>query len=210
MDDLLPKLGVKFKSSSQDRSQKTLRDLMEAGTKLVESGDPEQFTSRNISKISGYALGTVSNHLGTIENVFIWAIEQLKKQKLKGIIDVMENSDENLTVDELCKLIADAYFEMVGEINPKIIQFFNQLALKRAKKVSEILVYPDIFSDVIYRLSRRNKSGTIRELTPEEAKWVSRSMVLFNRRPFIEEDPVAGTEEHRRIAIDNMIRLLRR
>lgn len=209
MDDLLPKLGVKFKSSSQDRSQKTLRDLMEAGTKLVESGDPEQFTSRNISKISGYALGTVSNHLGTIENVFIWAIEQLKKQKLKGIIDVMENSDENLTVDELCKLIADAYFEMVGEINPKIIQFFNQLALKRAKKVSEILVYPDIFSDVIYRLSRRNKSGTIRELTPEEAKWVSRSMVLFNRRPFIEEDPVAGTEEHRRIAIDNMIRLLR-
>lgn len=210
MDDLLPKLGVKFKSSSQDRSQKTLRDLMEAGTKLVESGDPEQFTSRNISKISGYALGTVSNHLGTIENVFIWAIEQLKKQKLKGIIDVMENSDENLTVDELCKLIADAYFEMVGEINPKIIQFFNQLALKRAKKVSEILVYPDIFSDVIYRLSRRNKSGTIRELTPEEAKWVSRSMVLFNRRPFIEEDPVAGTEEHRRIAIDNMIRLLRK
>lgn len=209
MDDLLPKLGVKFKSSSQDRSQKTLRDLMEAGTKLVESGDPEQFTSRNISKISGYALGTVSNHLGTIENVFIWAIEQLKRQKLKGIIDVMENSDENLTVEELCKLIADAYFEMVGEINPKIIQFFNQLALKRAKKVSEILVYPDIFSDVIYRLSRRNKSGTIRELTPEEAKWVSRSMVLFNRRPFIEEDPVAGTEEHRRIAIDNMIRLLR-
>lgn len=210
MDDLLPKLGVKFKSSSQDRSQKTLRDLMEAGTKLVESGDPEQFTSRNISKISGYALGTVSNHLGTIENVFIWAIEQLKKQKLKGIIDVMENSDENLPVDELCKLIANAYFEMVGEINPKIIQFFNQLALKRAKKVSEILVYPDIFSDVIYRLSRRNKSGTIRELTPEEAKWVSRSMVLFNRRPFIEEDPVAGTEEHRRIAIDNMIRLLRK
>lgn len=120
----------------------------------------------------------------------------------------MENSDENLPVDELCTLIADSYFEMVGEINPKIIQFFNELALKE-QKVSEVLTYPNIFSDVIYKLSIRNKSGTIRELSIEEAKWVSRPMVLFNRWPFIEEDPIAGTEEHRRIAIDNMIRLLK-
>lgn len=72
MDDLLPKLGVKFKPSTQERSQKTLRDLMGAGVIPVKSGDPDKFTSRNISKISGYSLGTVSNHLVTIENVFIW------------------------------------------------------------------------------------------------------------------------------------------
>lgn len=210
MDDLLPKLGVKFKPSTQERSQKTLRDLMEAGAILVESGDPEQFTTRNISKISGYSLGTVSNHLGTIENLFIWAIEKLKKQKLKEIVEVIDNSDPNMPVDQLCEAIVDAYFDMVADINPKIIHFFNELALKRAKKISEILVYPNIFSDVIYRLSQRNQSGTIRDLNPEEAKWVSRAMVLFNRRPFIEEDQIAGTEDHRRIAIDNMIRLLKK
>ena len=210
MDDFLPKLGVKFKPSTQERSQKTLRDLMEAGVILVESGDPEQFTTRNISKISGYALGTVINHLGTVENVFIWAIEQLKKRKLKGIVEVIEFSDANMPVDLLCESIVTAYFEMVDEINPKLIKFFNELALKRAKKISEILVYPNIFSEGIYQLSKRNQSGTIRDLTMEEAKWISRSMVLFNRRPFVEEDPIAGTDEHRRIAIDNMIRLLKK
>ena len=209
MDDLLPKLGVKFKTSTQERSQKTLRDLMEAGVILVESGDPDKFTSRNISKVSGYSLGTVSKHLGTIENVFIWAIEKLKRNKLGGIIEVIDSSDPNMSVEIICELIVDEYFEMVNDVNPKLIKFFNELALKRARKISEILVYPKIFSDVIFRLSERNTSGTIRKMTLEEAKWISRSMVLFNRRPFIEDDPIAGTNEHRRIAIDNMIRLLR-
>lgn len=98
---------------------------------------------------------------------------------------------------------------MVKDINPKLIKFFNELAFKRAKKISEILVCPNIFSDVIFRLSQRNTSGTIRSMAIEEAKWISRSMVLFNRRPFIEEGPIAGSDEHRRIAIDNMVSLLK-
>jgi hypothetical protein len=45
-------------------------------------------------------------------------------------------------------------------------------------------------------------------MTKEEATLIIRNLSLFVERPFIEGNPIAGTEEHRRIAVDTFIRLL--
>ena len=68
-----PKSEIPFAESKQDRSQKTLEDILQAAERIVEEANPELFTSRSLSQKSGYALGTLVRRLSSIENVFLWA-----------------------------------------------------------------------------------------------------------------------------------------
>ena len=73
------RLKIEFAESKQERSKQTLDDILEAASNLIEHGDPELFTSRMLAVESGYSLGTLNKRLISVENVFIWLIEQGQK-----------------------------------------------------------------------------------------------------------------------------------
>jgi len=57
----MPKnLKIDFSNSKQDRAKKTLEDLIQAASELVEDADPAAFTSRTLAARAGYSLGTLS------------------------------------------------------------------------------------------------------------------------------------------------------
>ena len=62
----------------------------------------------------------------------------------------------------------------------------------------------------LFKHSRKNTSNTFREFTENEAKLIFRSFIMIAERPFAEEVPIAGTKEHRRIAIESFVRLFGR
>ena len=43
-----PKSEIPFAESKQDRSQKTLEDILQAAERIVEEANPELFTSRKL------------------------------------------------------------------------------------------------------------------------------------------------------------------
>ena len=69
-----PESEILFAESKQDRSLKTMADIMQAAEQLTAEANPELFTSRSLAQKSGYALGTLVRRLGSVENVFLWAI----------------------------------------------------------------------------------------------------------------------------------------
>jgi hypothetical protein len=54
----------------------------------------------------------------------------------------------------------------------------------------------------------KNETDTFRALSTNEASLLIRQICLVIERPFMEGNPISGTQEHRKIAIDMMVRLL--
>ena len=63
-------------STKQKRSRKTLEELMQAALIIAEEADLKNFNSRKLAQKSGYALGTLVKRLGSIENIFLWAVKK--------------------------------------------------------------------------------------------------------------------------------------
>jgi len=59
----------------------------------------------------------------------------------------------------------------------------------------------------LFLCSKKNTTNTFREVTEHEAKLIVRSFVMISERPFVEEDPIAGSKEHRRITVESIVRL---
>ena len=208
MQDLLKRLGVEFAGSKQERAQKTLDDLLEAALQLVETGDPESFTARNVAKISGYALGTVSRQLVHIENVFLWAIEERRRQNFEDLIEFIDNADPNYKSQYFSYDVADFCIERISLVKPKVMIFFEARILKRAEYVSDLISYPDMVIPHIIGLTEKNQSGTFRNINQDNAKLIVRSLAVAVERPFLESDPIAGTKDHREQLADLIYRLL--
>ena len=73
------RIKIEFAKIQQDRSKRTLDDILEAASNLIEQADPDLFTSRILAVESGYSLGTLNKRLISVENVFIWLIEKGQK-----------------------------------------------------------------------------------------------------------------------------------
>ena len=53
---MLRKINIDFAKSKQDRSKKTLEDIIEAASNLLEQANPKLFTSRKLALKAGYSL----------------------------------------------------------------------------------------------------------------------------------------------------------
>jgi AcrR family transcriptional regulator len=198
---------VKFSKTKQSRSERTLNDLLDAADKLVTDAEPKNFTARSLAEKSGYALGTLLNRLESVENVFLWAIEKQRDQHIQAVVNIIEDFDVDKPIQELGELLAEKAFVTVKDVNPKVIQFVESRLIKRDQFSSKHFHYLDAIAEALFKISKINTSNTFREITETEARLMLRSFVMIVERPFVEEDSIAGSNEHRRIAIESFVRL---
>jgi len=197
-----------FAESKQDRSLKTMADIMQAAEELIEEANPKLFTSRSLSQKSGYALGTLVRRLGSIENVFLWAIVKGRAELLNKFALSIAQYDPDVSVQKFSEDMIDRAFTNIQKVNPKVMRFFETRITKQEGLIEGYFSYLDCFIEPYLELAQRNKTNTFRQMTKDEATLILRNLFLLVERPFIEANPIAGTEEHRRIAIDALIRLL--
>jgi len=198
---------VKFSKTKQSRSERTLNDLLDAADKLVTGAEPKNFTARSLAEKSGYALGTLLNRLESVENVFLWAIEKQRDQHIQAVVNIIEDFDVDKPIHELAELLAEKTFVTIEDVNPKVIQFVESRLIKRDQFSSKYFHYLDPIAEALFKNSKLNTSNTFREVTETEARLMLRSFVMIVERPFVEEDSIAGSNEHRRIAIESFVRL---
>jgi len=199
-----------FSKTEQDRSKKTLDDLLASAYLLVEEAKPEKFTSRELSEKSGYALGTLVKRLGSIENVFLWTIKKGREKHYENFAKITAEFDENLPLNHLLEQITDASFAAMKGVNPKVIRYFDDRSAKKNGFDPDFFNYSDAFVKPFIETAKRNKTNTFRLFSEAEGRLIFRSTMIFGERPFVEGNPIAGSKEHRRIVIENLTRLLGR
>lgn len=198
---------VDFIDAHQDRSKKTLDDLLQAAFHIVEDADPNAFNSRNLADKAGYALGTINKRLGAVENVFLWAIEKGRENKLQDLIDLITELDPHTTLQEFSAEVVDIAFRNIGTVGPKVMRYYENKMIKRLRSSSESMDLSDVFIEPYLAMVNANQSNTFRKMSKDETRLVMRSMQALIERPFINNDPIAGSDEHRQIAVKSLIRL---
>ena len=203
-----PNTKIDFTDAHQDRSKKTLEDLLEAAYAIVNDAETSAFNSRNLADKSGYALGTLNKRLGAVENVFLWAIEKGRDSKFQSVLDYIDQFNPNSTIQEYAKHIVDMAFEGIGVVGPPVIRYYEDKFFKRDGVTADSMNYVDVFVDPILRLAKANQTNTFRKMSQNELSLILRLLQQLVERPFVNGNPIAGTSEHRQIAIETIIRLL--
>jgi hypothetical protein len=203
-----PKSEIKFAQSKQERSQKTLEDILQAASSLVDDANPELFTSRSLAQKSGYALGTLVRRLSSVENVFLWAIKQARETKFKELALEITQFDTNESIQDFAESMVTKGFTVIQKVNPKVMRFFEARITKRDGLTADYFSYFDCLVAPYLEAAQKNKTNTFRQMTKEEASLLIKQLCLLIERPFMENRPIAGTQEHHRISKDAIIRLL--
>lgn len=203
-----PESEILFAESKQERSLKTMADILQAAEQLTLEANPEQFTSRTLAQRSGYALGTLVRRLGSVENVYLWAIKKGRGTLLNEFALRIARFDSNASIQQFSVDIVDTAFTKIQKVNPKVMRFFENRITKRDGLPADYFSYWDCFVEPFLESAQRNTTDTFRQMTKDEATLVIRHLCILVERPFIEDNPIAGTAEHRRIAIESITRLL--
>jgi hypothetical protein len=203
-----PKSKIPFAESKQERSQKTLEDILQAANSLVDDANPELFTSRSLAQKSGYALGTLVRRLSSVENVFLWAIKQARERKFEELVLDIAHFDSNITINEFAEKMVEKGFEGAQKVNPKVMRYFENRITRRDGLTADYFAYLDCFVEPYLAAASKNKTDTFRQMPKYEAVLLIRQLCLLLERPFVEGNPIAGTDEHRRITREAIVRLL--
>jgi hypothetical protein len=199
-----------FSDPKQERSKKTLDDIMQAALEIIESADPEKFNSRSLAKKSGYSLGTLSRRLRSIENIFFWAIQKGRENEFNQIVKILSEFDTKVTVQGFVETLVDEAFRRINRINPKVMQFYEQRFTKKYGLTIDYFSYIDPLIKAYLDVCSKNEAKSFKIMSENEARLNFRAIVMIGERPFLESDPMAGTDEHRRIAIETISRMLRK
>ena len=201
-------LEINFSDPKQDRSKKTLDDLLEAAYEIVESADTAKFTSRTLASKAGYSLGTLSQRLGSVEDVFFWAIQRGRKNKLNAYINAMEQFDTQLPIRVFLDKYVDIAFGNMNVVSSKVMRYYDQRFTLKYGLTPNYFDYIDVLIEPYLELCQKNETNTFRVLSLEEARLIFKCVLMLGERPFANDDPIAGTEQHRQIVVENLIRLL--
>jgi len=203
-----PRSDIPFAESKQERSQKTLEDIQEAADQIVVEANPDLFTSRTLAQRSGYALGTLVRRLSSVENVFLWAVKKRRDQKFQEVATNVSEFSADTSINTFAETMVDIAFTGVQQINPAVMRFFEKRFTKINGLTPDYFTYLDSIVEPYLVAVNKNKTGTFRALSTNEASLLIRQICLLLERPFMEGNTIAGTQEHRGIATDMMVRLL--
>ena len=204
----MPKnINIQFPEAKQERSSQSLKDILQAAFELVNEADPKKFTSRTLAEKSGYALGTMTKRLGIIENAFLWAIKRGQAQHIENMANRFKEFDANLPLQTFVEIMVNSAFESIKQVNPRVIRYYEDCIAKQNALSSEFYHYSDALTQPYVETALRNQTNTFRHISIDEAILLFRSALTIVERPFVELNPIAGTEEHRRIAISTLVQM---
>ena len=194
-----------YKKSLQLRAEKTFVDITQATDDLMQKDEGKLPTARELASKSGYSIGTFYRYFGSLNSLFafIFIDRHLRKLALESeaIIRQFSLHDEISTV---LNTIVDAVFKRLQKKKhtPKKYKLLMRLLLKVSKKPEELNRVLDSVIPALLQYARENVTNTCRIMTENECRLALRAFQAVMRSPFLEDDPIAGTAEHRKYACE--------
>jgi hypothetical protein len=120
----------------------------------------------------------------------------------------MEQFDTQLPIQDFLEQFIDIAFSNMNVVTTKVMRFYDQRLTLKHGLTANYFNYIDVLIEPYLELCQKNETNTFRVLSFEEAKFIFKCVLMLGERPFANEDPIAGTEQHRKIAVENLMRLL--
>lgn len=190
-----------FTPPKQQRAKKAIDDIVESLQQLAQSEVSTDITTRKLSDVSGYALGTIFHHFKTFDDIFVYAFLIRRRKALSKIADTISRHPADQPLSVLVRTVHNRCFDEFLRPNRKTLLFFMHQFFKRTRHPELINVEADSLIPYWITASQRDKTNTISNFNENELRLRFRAMQAIVRSPFFEDDPIAGTEEHKDIAL---------
>jgi hypothetical protein len=198
---------VNLKKLKNPRTANTVDEILEAAKLLSDAETAELINARALSKKSGYSVGTIYRYFKKIDHIFLDLFLWRIKKSIALAAQVIETHQPHHEVGELVASIVDAGMAQWSSKNPEVIKLVIRYFFKNAKEPEKFNTLLDDLIPLVFAVQKRDQTDTFRSMTVNELRFQVRALQMAIRNPFLEGDAIAGTDEHRRLAIDMGMRL---
>lgn len=196
-----------FKTPSQQRAKKVLSDIVESIESLAKSGDLANLKTREISARSGYSLGTIFHHFRRLDDIYVYIFLVKRRKAISNIAEIINKHPSDQPLSILVNNVLNGFIQELSTPNRKTLLFVMSQFFKRTKNPQRINMEADVLVAVWMNASQRDKTNTIFNFNENELRSRLRAIQSVVRSPFFEDDVIAGTAEHKEIALNIFMRL---
>ena len=189
-------------------SKKSQEAILLAGEKLLLSGNVNLINAENLSKQSGYSIGNIYHHFKSLDQVFIKIFLKKRLDIFLDLADEINKFPKNKSCEELCKILVNKSFERANKLKIKVLQYIFKIMLTKSEEPEKINLIIDVLIEPLIECRKRNKTNSFREIENDEMRLLLRSLQAFIRSPFLENQPIAGTNHHKELTLSLCLRLL--
>ena len=189
-------------------SKKSQEAILLAGEKLLLSGNVNLINAENLSKHSGYSIGNIYHHFKSLDQVFIKIFLKKRLDIFLELVDEINKFPKNKSCEELCKILVNKSFERANKLKIKVLQYIFKIMLTRSEEPEKINLIIDVLIEPLIECRKRNKTNSFREIEEDEMRLLLRSLQAFIRSPFLENQSIAGTNQHKELTLGLCLRLL--
>jgi len=196
-----------LQTPKQLRAQKTLQDIVESTEKLIKAGDIESVTSENLSALSGYSVGGIFHYFKKRDDIFVHLFMIKRQQKIAEIAQIIRAHSPQADINSFITELVNVAINTLSRFRLKIIQYLLRTYFRRAKNPESFDALTDIVMDDWMRAINQDQTNTFALMDKDELMINIKAFQMAVRTPFFEGDPIAGTEKHKRIAINIGVKL---
>ena len=194
---------IKSTKQLQLRAEKTFSDISQTADDLMQSDDGHFPSARELSTKSGYSIGTLYRYFGSLNSLFAFIF--IDRHLRKAVIDAEELIESFTPHDTIATVITSIIESLFLRLNKtkythQKYKYLVRLLFKVAKKPEELNQIMDSVIPKLLQLQRNNMTGTIKVMSEEECRLALRGFQAIMRSPFMEGDPLAGSEDHKKYA----------
>jgi len=196
-----------FKEPKQQRAIKTIDEIILAMEELNRSGDLEKISARELSAHSGVSVGSIFHHFKTLENIYIYIFLIRRRKGMENIAHLISQhaSDQPLRI-----LMSHLVKSSIGDISRpprKILRYVIHHYLKIAKVKTLINNEMDSLIPLWINICAQDKTNTFHNFNINELTLRIHAIHSIVWSPFLEDDPIAGTDEHVEMATNLAMQL---
>ena len=189
-------------------AKKSRTEIMIAAEKLLLSGNVNLISAKNLSKYSGYSVGNIYHHFKNLDQVFINLFLKKRLDIFLKIADEINKFPKNKSCEELCENLVNKGFENANKLKIKMIQYLFKIMLTKSKEPEKINLIIDVLIEPLIECRKRNKTDSFREIDEHEMHLILRALQASIRNPFLENQSIAGTNQHKELTLGLCLRLL--
>ncbi len=198
----------KIKNSKQSRAQIAVDNLLQSAEVLLDSGDPKALNARNLSDTSGYSVGTIYYYLSKVEDIFILLILRRRRKHFGKLVNMIDGFDSEQPLRALLEKMVDASFVEYNRMNPRSFALIFKMIIKSTKSPLAFDQEMNMLVEPLISAQKRDQTNTFRAMAADDLLMLLQACFALIRRPFLEINPVAGTQQHRALTVDALERLL--
>ena len=191
-----------FKAPKQQRAIKTVEEIIKAMEELSRSGDLEEVGTRELSEHSGHSIGSIFHHFKKIEDIYLYIFLLKRRKGIEKLADIINQHPSDQPLRVLMGHLIKSIIDDLSRPPRKILSHVIHQYLKRAKVKALLDIESDSLIPLIIKVSQQDKTNTFHNFNENELTLRIRTIHSITWSPFLEEDPIAGTNEHLEMAIN--------